>query len=327
MKIVKRHLANEVDFAKVQDQFYEFNLPYYENRQHETLEYKLTQFGIERIVKNYINSFYEAYYLKNQLWAETFLYFGNALNQIIFSLSLHENQAVTLHYDNESLTTNGWLVGLRTSYDGKNLSTPEIYNCWTWRETAHFAFLLRDSALLSMLQAVDTHTMFERITFYNTLNPDSIDPLWHELYIQLMAGHNSQAATICADMIEKLEQQPASYLKNLANFEDNRQRLAMLTLPFLRCLDAYLCQNAAQFEQRLYDALLQHKAFCELPLKKSKGSLGIPNSNISHLFVSMPLLAVCSLAYDAGFGWDVESDYIPTWLIAQTYQYQLRPTS
>ena len=70
----------------------------------------------------------------------------------------------------------------------------------------------------------------------------------------------------------------------------------------------YLTDADERFGQALSLAAEDHKKYWSKASHKSNPAG----------FLSIPLLGVAALAYDAGLRFDVESDYIPGWLIRQT---------
>ena len=121
----------------------------------------------------------------------------------------------------------------------------------------------------------------------------------------------SKALVLVKEIIDKISNQPEVYYKNYLSFNSKKHQVDKLIVPYYRCLESVLEGNQSQFDERLYEGLQLHKEWAML--KPEKGQ--IPNSNNHFSFVSIKMTTVCSLAFDRGMSINVQSDYIPEWLI------------
>ncbi|MES2734175.1 MAG: immunity 49 family protein [Bacteroidota bacterium] len=90
--------------------------------------------------------------------------------------------------------------------------------------------------------------------------------------------------------------------------------LQSLFLPLIDVYLALLLGREDMFNETLYVALLKHKAYYE------SEENGESRSSLPQGWVSLPLTAVCALAHDRGLKREVESDYIPEWLVKGEFE-------
>jgi|GEM_PF-2354813 len=74
----------------------------------------------------------------------------------------------------------------------------------------------------------------------------------------------------------------------------------------LGLLGRFLSGDTVAFESALIKAVHSHKQFWSKKEDRRKDSTG---------FLSFPLTAIASLAYDNGFRFDLDSEYVPMWLV------------
>lgn len=317
MDIVNRHLAFDGDSTSILLRF-QYSCEDFISYQEAILD-KYIYLGITSIKDTYENGFYHSTYLLEINWAKKFWYYANEFNRIIFDLSLNVEREVVLNYGKKKQNVEGFLVGLKLGENGKPSLFPYIYNCWHWVEFAKQALIIRDERQIQNLQQIDTETMFSKIADYRNINPDLIDPIFHDFYFQLLRKEYLMALTIVKDIIEKITTKPEIYFKNYNVLIGKKYQINYLTIPYFRCLQSVLEGNQNKFDKLLYDGLQKHRIWAEI--KASKKDIPIPNSNNSSGFVSIPLLAACCLAYDNGMKINVESDYIPEWLICNEQSF------
>lgn len=284
---------------------YEYAMENFNSYQDVILD-KYIYLGITSIKDDYLRGFYLATYLSETEWSKRFWHYANELNRIIFDLSLNVDKEVVLDYDGKQQTVKGFYVGQQ--------NLPYIYNCWDWRKWVHQSLITRDERQLNNLRQLDTEIMFGKIAQYRSLNPDAIDPITHDFYMLLLNKEYVRASEILRTIIEKITTSPRSCFKNYAFIAEKRDAVDLLLIPFYRCLESVLDNNQTLFDERLYDSLQKHKDWTMVKLRSPKNSLYTPNYNEPEGFVSIPLLAACSIAYDNGMSINVESDYIPEWL-------------
>lgn len=303
MLFLTKHSSNEDKYRPISDLF-NSDKEYFLNRQKEGIQYLIDEFGIERIFKNYIYGFLRSSYLSETEWAKKFWHYANELTRIIFDLNLHPDIEVEIEYNGERLLTKGF----------QKRGMPIIYDCGNFEKYAQQAIISRDKKQIQNLLQIDTETMFRKIAEYGSLIPEEIDPNTHDFYLSLLSNDDIKALEILRMIIEKITSKPRSCFKNYASIAEKRDYVDLLLLPFYTCLASVLEQNQNNFDTLLFDALEKHKEWSMVKLRSPKNSLYIPNSNAPESFVSIPLLAACSLAYDKGMTINVESDYIPEWL-------------
>jgi hypothetical protein len=292
---------------------------HYQNSIWNNLE-KIDIFSIKR---TFFDGLFRSILLKEIKWTKLFWIYGNELNRIIFDLSLHNGIEFNLEYDGKHRDITGWLVGLKIGENGKPYQYPHIFNAWYWQSCAINTFSNRDERMVNNLLQVDTKIMFEKIADYKNINPDLIDPYWHELYFLLLKKEYVNAIIKTQEVTAKLIEKPNTYLKNHGFFKEVKDQNHLITLPFLNCLESVLEENQSQFDERLHQALLSHKVYSTIkPNAGKKNTLYVPNSNEPSGFVSMKLLAICCIAYDKGMKINIESDYIPKWIIEKDFAFE-----
>jgi len=116
-------------------------------------------------------------------------------------------------------------------------------------------------------------------------------------FMQALLGNNQGEAG--AKLIETYK------LTDPSHFEGRPYLNTVLDLivPVLDLYSSLLFNDAAEFNQRLEEALLLYRKSCE------------DNPDNVGWLIAHAHLAVCCLAYDRGFPIEVESRYIPRWLI------------
>ncbi len=88
-----------------------------------------------------------------------------------------------------------------------------------------------------------------------------------------------------------------------------------LKLPYLLVLQSIFTHNEPDFNENLLVALENHKAYFGNFLVE-----GEEIRNNCESYLSLPLMAACALAHDRGLKREVESDYIPEWLVKGEFE-------
>lgn len=301
MNEIVRHLANKNKYRAISD-LIRFDKEYFENRQEEGIRYLIEDFGLTRVPENYFKAYFRSCYLSETDWAKKFWRYANELTRLIFDLGLADGKEVVVDYNGEQKVIAASAV---PNFDRT------IYHCWDWVQWSQYAIIARDNRQINNLQRIDTETMFAKIAEHGSLNPDLIDTLLHSFHLFLLGKEYSQALVLAKDIIDKISNQPEVYYKNYLSFNSKKHQVDKLIVPYYRCLESVLEGNQSQFDERLYEGLQLHKEWAML--KPEKGQ--IPNSNNHFSFVSIKMATVCSLAFDRGMSINVQSDYIPAWLI------------
>ena len=172
-----------------------------------------------------------------------------------------------------------------------------------WIEAYELSLILRDYKSISDLVKVTKedisysknnnyiyYTFFEIVYNYNTDKSAAIDLSELNLYAQKIFGKDIQEPSI------KAFQDPFTY---------------MLYLKALIFNDVVQNDNE-QFNKHLLDAVKYHKAFWSQKRGLNRGETHL--CEIPEGFISLPLTALCSMAFDKGMKIEVESDYIPKYL-------------
>ncbi len=89
--------------------------------------------------------------------------------------------------------------------------------------------------------------------------------------------------------------------------------VAALVLPFYDVIKAFILKDTVLFNKNLEKALIAHNEYYD---RDRKDDIGRRFRDIKNGYISLPLSAICSLAYDKGISITVESDYIPRELIS-----------
>jgi hypothetical protein len=304
MKKIGRHVADEVNFGKIEHIFKKFDTRESLLSKVSNLLENIENWDLKSISNSFLSGFYNANYLSEVEWAKKFWFYANELNRLIFDLNLHPGEEVEIVYNGNKVT----LVGFHKP------GMPLIYDCWEYLKYAQQAICSRDKKQIQNLLQIDTETMFRKIAEYGSLIPDNIDPITHDFYLQLLAGNESQAAATLRTIIEEISTKPRSCVKNYAFMAEKRDNVDLLLLPYYKCLESVLKGEQLLFDELLWEGLQKHKEWAMVKLRSPKNYLASPNSNADISFVSVPLSAVCSIAYDKGMAINVESDYIPEWL-------------
>jgi|GEM_PF-7121427 len=175
--------------------------------------------------------------------------------------------------------------------------------------------------LLDYIQTALVLREKEALSFYSTLQSrESIpgryyfahDKDFEQLLIFLCGKDNAQLQAHLQAMKSR------DYLQSLSGLPFQTAHLIpYLQSLFLPLVDIYLAAFLEQediFNQTLYDALVKHKAYYE------SEENGESRSSLPQGWVSLPLTAACAIAHDRGMKREVESDYIPEWLVKGEFE-------
>ena len=98
-------------------------------------------------------------------------------------------------------------------------------------------------------------------------------------------------------------------------FPSRAKAVSHLFLPVLRIYHAVLSNDQDQYEQIVYEALLQWKEYYQQNYIDERGQEQDYTTEPGG-FIANPILAACAFAYDRGMKLEtVSSDYIPEWII------------
>jgi Immunity protein 49 len=309
MKIIIRHQVDEVKYLPIKNQF-ERSTTSFNNFIHTIIEY-LPQSKIEPLRERFCSGFLEACYLNEINWAKTFLYHSNELSRLIYELSYNEGKEILVEYNGESRQIEGYIVTSR-------------FNRYTfWKQCIPDAILLRSEPVLSLLKKQDKEELYDNDLKggYNLQN-SPIHKLELSLLYNLIHQNEVEALETTNEMILQLNTKPSIMLGNYNQWKSVRDSTELLTLPWLNCLKLYFERDEKQLNEKLYEALQKHKDFCEMIYSKRELAGGSPNSNQDYCFVSKDLLMVCCLAHDKGMKVEVESDYLPQWIIEKDFEFE-----
>ena len=162
----------------------------------------------------------------------------------------------------------------------------------TWMDAFCSAVILRDTAAITVLNAVD-----ETVFFNANLKPDSFDIA----LVNVMQGLFAPDADIGALLEAALKAD---------DIDQGRLRYAnKILLPLLTVYRCIFTPDAeAAFNTAMRDALKQHKDYWKKDKKKRAG------------WISLPLIAAAVIAHDhKGYQLEFETDYIPNWLVTHDF--------
>ena len=311
MRKIERHDANEIKYRSIRDK-YSTEIENSPKWIDGILE-NISTWSLPSIQKDFFCVFYQSIYLSEQESAEKFSFYSNELTKIIFELSKNPDKGVTIEYDGQFKTLQGWEVGLTINHP------PDIYYPWYWEECVEFALVLRSQKTIDVLKFDCTwHEYIDRTI--GSFNPDMIDMALYDFYNSLLLENYNKSLELANTIIANLESNLEFWVNNINHFKTVKDEALLLTIPSMYCFKSVFEGNEEVFNTHLHDALLKHKQYCTTKYKTPL----TPTSKQDQLFVAMSLLTACCLAYDRGMKIEVESDYIPKWLIEQDYQFKLK---
>jgi Immunity protein 49 len=311
MEKIERHNANEIKYRSIRDKYSTEieNSPKWIDGVIENIN----TWSITSLQKGFWSVFYQSIYLSEQESAETFLFYSNELTKIIFELSKNSGKEITIKYDGQTKTLQGWEVGLTINHP------PDIYFPWYWEECVEFALILRNQKTIDLLK-FDCSWHEYRDRTIGSFNPDMIDMALYDFYNSLLFKNYAKSLELANTIITNLEENLDGWINNINHFKTVKDEALLLTIPSMYCFKSVFEGDEAAFNTYLYDALIKHKQYCTTKYKTPL----TPTSNQDQLFVAMSLLTACSLAFDKGMKVEIESDYIPKWLIEKEYRFKLK---
>lgn len=161
----------------------------------------------------------------------------------------------------------------------------------TWLNAYFGAVIARDNAGIRTLCAVP-----ESIHAQANLRPDTFDMA----FVRALKGLYNPEVNIGQLLVDAMEASDPDKLHR--DRRDYATHVLYPQLPLYRCI---LSSDQAEFNEKLEQAVLEHKEFWG-----SKDRQYSPEG-----WISLPLIAACATAFDTKqFAMTFETDYIPDWL-------------
>jgi len=158
-----------------------------------------------------------------------------------------------------------------------------------WDMAVNVEFILRDQQHFPMLTAAGRACLAE------DMNSKESSRRLKYRYIDAIIQHDPELALQITQQLLAQNVQP----------NVNQAANEFLIMPSTRLWNAILSKDQTAVDKALKSALEHHKLFWG-NTENSKKIFG---------WISLPLLAACAYAYDHGMDLNVESDYIPRWLV------------
>jgi hypothetical protein len=186
-------------------------------------------------------------------------------------------------------------IGNSTLVDATGFETNDFIAATNWQTCFYIASILRDTTSLDFLRTVPKSFMEKSVIIAGEIDYAVVDVL---KAMSAKQGLN--------EAIKKFHEtrQRTKYESILRENFDNH-----LTLPLISVIEALNVADAKIFNERLKDALAKHHDF----YKEEKEGMGLPYDRFG--WISFMLIAVCSYAHDRGIKIEIESDYLPMWLV------------
>ncbi len=161
-----------------------------------------------------------------------------------------------------------------------------------WQLAYHACMIARDKEGMRFLSTID------ELVFVNSNNgARPFDLAYYRFLAHFFSGGKNTGALLIAAMEEAQKPQPNA---------TRTKFVEEVRYPELRLLQDYVMNDPEAFNEHLYEALVDHKKY----YGTKDNAFATPG------WISLPLLSVCVLAHDTKkFPIEVESEYIPRWLI------------
>ncbi|MDJ1497237.1 immunity 49 family protein [Cytophagaceae bacterium DM2B3-1] len=242
------------------------------------------------IANDILRFFYYSEYLKLKNISFSFLYYVN-----LFRLSSYKNDYQLMDkIFVDSFTHTG--DPAKRSQKGDKLLDHHLFN------------YIQTSLVLRDREAIDFYAMLQPRNSIPGRYYFEHDQDFEQLLILLCNNEDEQSLMYLRSITSK------DYIQSLTNLPFQTAHLVpYLEFLFLPLIDVYLAileKKEAKFNESLYKALSQHKTFYESEDEYKESRRGLPEG-----WVSLPLTAACVLAHQKGLKPEIESDYIPEWLI------------
>jgi hypothetical protein len=201
-----------------------------------------------------------------------------------FKLAMNPEKPVQLNVGNSLVNATGF-------------TTREYIGISDWQMLFYIASILRDREALDFLDDLT-------IEFMDKISGARPSPIDSSLIYLMKALAKKQDLT---KLIHEFTITYQSSVEDLTTMRENFYKL--LTLPMVKVMEALNANHQEAFNLQLSAALTSHYEF----YKEEREDYGLPGDPFGWL--SFKLLFICAYAHDRGIKIDVESDYIPAWLL------------
>lgn len=172
----------------------------------------------------------------------------------------------------------------------KGVNEGAFMHVLSWSNILNLATITRDTEGKFFLLNLDD-------SVFNNANikPDEMDLLW----VKIQRGIIEESSDVSDEITQMIN--------TIESGQMDKEKLPYrqkIILPILRLYQSVLSSDSTKFNSDLNFALQNHKEFWSISSREYKADG----------WVSIPLLAVCSIAFDKGISLETSSDYIPEWL-------------
>ncbi|MEY3444729.1 MAG: hypothetical protein RLZZ519_3010 [Bacteroidota bacterium] len=204
------------------------------------------------------------------------LRYSTAFSMAHWAICLDASQRIELKIEGHNYTVGGKAIS--------------AYKTMTdWEMAVYIEIILRDQQHFPMLTAAGKACLTEDIS-----SNDASRALEYRYMDALIRNDPESALEITQQLFAQSGQSGTNQAAN-----------EFLIMPSTRLWNAILSKDQAAVDKALESALEHHKLFWG----------NTENSQKIFGWISLPLLAACAYAYDHGMDINVESDYIPRWLV------------
>ncbi len=264
----------------------------------KTLKYVDSQWNIAGTANDMALKMCNSLYLNEIKWGVSILSICVELGKIVYDMLNHKGQEVEVCFAGESVLTTGRVF-------------EEAQQTTSWVNTLHVAIIARHQPTIKTLCAVanddlvtnHSRNTFTEVNFFKALLDNQGNP---------------------REFLAAIFKEDSMYFDEPSGFEMSKLHNGFKN----KYVDRYYYQlSKANFEYWGYEAVLNKdkERFNELLLislqmhKAVWDTVELGYTNLDYRnnalgWVSLPLLALCSFAFDNGIEIEVGSDYIPEWL-------------
>lgn len=240
------------------------------------------------------------------------------IEQIALIIRISEQNNIQLLLKNALISISGYLQltaapgkEFPINIDGKGpvilkADDGDIFSSGEWLSAWNLATILRDNSCLEQVYKTD----ISKVKSLNEKDHIKIAFLNFQFVHSLSAG-NSSDESIFNEMKAITEKNLKGYYMPdpeefpYPNYYFNFNRALILK--------SIIESKKEDFNKHLHEGLTYHKTYWGC--KKGLNPGGPPMCDDPQGFISWPLTALAAMAYDKGFKIEVESDYIPKWMV------------